>query len=164
MVRNGKRIWKRTYIESKMDEEVFERKSNAPGSLADARSPAGAPARLTQTELKQRRQRHPTLWVSPSQPVDPRNGYTNALEETKMKNTEMVILYARYMKRIYQKNTIVRIRKVAKYNFEGNITAAVHHVEDDGTVVAYTCYGEEWILSLGDAFCHYIPRIRSARH
>jgi len=72
-------------------------------------------------------------------------------------------LYAQYMKKTYSKDTIVRVRKVAQYNWEGNIIIAVHHVEDDGTIIGYTCHGEYWKLSYGDTFAKYIPVIRSTR-
>jgi hypothetical protein len=65
--------------------------------------------------------------------------------------------YIKYIKETYTKNTIVNVRKVAQYNFNGFIRIAVHHVTDDGTIVGYTCYGEYWELSYGDAFSRYIP-------
>lgn len=81
-----------------------------------------------------------------------------------MTNTEKVIkLYADYVKKTYTKDTVVRVRKVAKYNWEGNLFIAVHHVEDNGDVIGYTCHGEYWCLSFGDTFARYIPIIRSRR-
>ena len=74
-----------------------------------------------------------------------------------MENTVVRTLYANYIKKAYRKNTIVRVRKVAQYNWEGNIIIAVHHVKDDGTIIGYTCHGEYWELSMGDAFCRYMP-------
>ena len=80
-----------------------------------------------------------------------------------MANNEVKALYTKYMKETYKKDTVVRVRKVAKYNFEGNIIIAVHHVEDNGDVIGYTCHGEYWCLSFGDTFGRYIPIIRSRR-
>ena len=80
-----------------------------------------------------------------------------------MANTEMLILYTNYIRKTYQKNSIIRVRKVEKYHFEGNVFVAVHHIEDNGDIVAYTCHGEEWVLSCGDTFARYIPHIRSSR-
>lgn len=72
-------------------------------------------------------------------------------------------LYAKYIQNTYVKDTIVRVRKVEKYHFEGDVFIAVHHVESDGTIIGYTCHGEYWELSYGDTFARYIPIIRSGR-
>jgi len=77
--------------------------------------------------------------------------------------TEVKALYARYIRETYTKDTIVRVRKVAEYNWEGDIFIAVHHVESDGSIVGYTCHGEYWKLSYGDTFARYIPIVRSRR-
>ena len=80
-----------------------------------------------------------------------------------MANTEMLTLYANYIKRSYKKNDMVTVRKVSKYNWGGLIHVAVHHVEDNGDIIAYSCHGEYWCLSCGDTFAHYIPHFRSSR-
>lgn len=76
---------------------------------------------------------------------------------------EVKILYIEYVKKTYTKNTVVRVRKVAKYNWEGNLIIAVHHVEDNGDIIGYTCHGEHWVLSYGDTFSRYIPIVRTRR-
>ena len=66
-------------------------------------------------------------------------------------------LYVEYIKKNYKKNDMVKVCKVAKYNYEGLIYVAVHHVEDNGDIIAYSCHGEHWVLSYGDTFCHFVP-------
>ena len=70
-------------------------------------------------------------------------------------------LYANYIRKTYTKDSIVRVRKVEKYHFEGNIFIAVHHVDSEGNIIGYTCHGEYWELSCGDVFAPHIPLVRS---
>lgn len=77
--------------------------------------------------------------------------------------SEIINLYAKYIKATYPKNAMVTVREVKQYNFKGLVHVAVHHVENDGTIVGYTCHGEYWELKHGDIFAPYRYIARSPR-